>query len=631
MPTDSLLPALSALFEPQAGGGGSFGGGGGGGGGFSGGGGGGGGGDGAGMLVYFFIRLVFEYPLVGVPLLVVVIVVLAKGSKAGWGKHQERTIARTQLARRGRASRSAAELLRASDPDFDEARFLARVEVAFDKAQRSWCAQDLGPLRPFVSDGVFERFSLQLEEQREDGWRQGMEELSAGPLSIALVDPGKHFDSITVRIPFRARIDRRGLESGEAIAGSRLPREHFVECWTFVRRRGAKTLAGNGLIEGQCPNCGAPLSMNQSARCASCECLARSGQYDWVLTEITQESVWQPESEAEVLGLAAYIAERDPGMSVPLLEDRASVAFWRRCAADRADRVDPLLRVCTPELAERYAAELAAAPERPRAYVGDCAVGSVRTLGVLAGEERDRAVVEIVWDGRRARVGERGKRVLDEHRLLHRTLFVFARKAGERTSLDEAFTTACCRTCGAPDLGGTDPVCPYCEAPRTGGPSAWLLDDLPERGTGAAAAVEQELAALARGVAAPPAARPSAAGLVWWAALVVQQDGEVDPRERAALDSLAGRLGLGEGEVDVLLRSGRSGTVPPKPRDSREARAWLRALVELALADGSIDRTERRFLESAARRLGSSRRELAGVVRDVRGELYRESRAARRQ
>ena len=41
------------------------------------------------------------------------------------------------------------------------------------RQRESWCNQQLEPLRPFVSDGVFERFSLQIEEQKEDGWRQG--------------------------------------------------------------------------------------------------------------------------------------------------------------------------------------------------------------------------------------------------------------------------------------------------------------------------------------------------------------------------------------------------------------------------------------------------------------------------
>ena len=70
------------------------------------------------------------------------------------------------------------------------------------------------------------------------------------------------------------------LDTGKRIPGSKLPRDSFTEMWSFLRRRGAKTPSGEGRIEGKCPNCGAPLSMEQSARCGTCECLARSGQFD---------------------------------------------------------------------------------------------------------------------------------------------------------------------------------------------------------------------------------------------------------------------------------------------------------------------------------------------------------------
>ncbi len=104
------------------------------------------------------------------------------------------------------------------------------MRAAFHKAQESWCAQNLEPLRPFVSDGVFERFSLQIEEQREDGWRQGMDDLGCQLLSIAHVETGTHFDTVTVHIPFTADIHGLDLTTGKHVSGSRLPRKTFVEC-----------------------------------------------------------------------------------------------------------------------------------------------------------------------------------------------------------------------------------------------------------------------------------------------------------------------------------------------------------------------------------------------------------------
>ena len=618
-----LMPALS-LLAAQAGGGGAFGGGGGGGGG-GGSFGGGGDGDGSLYLIYVLVRLVIAYPAIGIPLLILAVATFFVGASRGWWKHQDRVIGRARPVRRMQASRVSASSLRATDPAFDEDRFLARVRTAFDKAQASWCAQDLEPLRPFVSDGVFERFSLQVEEQQLDGWRQGMADVSVGTPTIVHVESGQHFDNVTVRIPFEADIHRVDRESGQRIRGSKLPRNSFSECWSFLRRRGTKTLEGEGLIEGKCPNCGADLTMNQSAKCQYCECLARSGRFDWVLVEITQTSEWRPEFEAQVPGLTAY-AEHDPGLSVQQLEDRASVAFWRKCAADRLGDAGPWTRVADEPFCERYTRELATPGTGPRRYDTDCAVGSVRTLGILAGDKRDRAVVEVVWDGVLIEAGDSRPRPAKARRTLHRTLFVFGRRAGRQTSLDEAFTTTHCGTCGAHDTGGTDPACPYCGTPRTGNASTWLVEDILARGSEAALALQAELEALRQLVVTPdaPQPAPSISGLLAWSIALVRSDGEVVPRERPGIVSLAQREGLSLDRLDAMLEGADPTT--PEPRDEREAQEWLAYLTELALADGSISADERRFLEHAGERLGLDRRARARSIRAARTKLYRESR-----
>lgn len=618
--TDSIHALASLLVDVQAGGGGSFGGGGGGG----------GGGDGDGLfgIFYFLIRLAFEAPLIGVPLLVIAIAVVALGARKGKAKHQERVIRVQRPQLRSQDSRRLASRVQTADPAFDERSFLTRVETAFRTAQTSWCDQDLEQLRHFVTDGVFERFSLQIEEQRGDGWRQGMSGLEVGPVTLTHVDLGQHFETVTVQIGFRADIHRLNLETGKRIPGSQLPRNHFSECWSFVRRRGAKTIQENGLIEGQCPNCGAPLSVKQSARCETCEALVRSGEFDWVLAEITQSSEWRPETESELPGVARYL-KLDPGISIQLVEDRCSVAFWRKVAAGRRGNCEPLVRLATPEFCESYSAQTTRGDER--VYAAENAVGSVRTLGFLAGPEYDRAVVEVLSDGRRARVDSKGKRRLETSRHLRRELFVFKRRAGARTDLKETFTSSRCRACGAHDAGGTDPRCPYCEAPRTGDKSTWLLSDLLLDGSAEARALRQELQSESPVVeGAPLEVHLSSADLLSWATEMVKADGVLSPVERRALEQLARRNGLSSARIEELIERDPDPSVVPRPRDSYEARSWLRTLSELALADGSLQSGEKRFLKHAAKHLGVGAIELDRILSRARTNLYRRSKEARR-
>ncbi len=627
----ALITVLSSWFdatlgdEPQAGGGGRFGGDGGFGGGS------GGSDDGIGWLFYMLIRLAIEVPILGVPLLIGVAVVFVLGTRRGWWKHQERTIRHASVARKQRASHAAADVLRAHDPAFDEARFLARVRIAFHKAQAAWCAQDLAPLEPFVSDGVFERFTLQLAEQRQDGWRQGMDDVDLGRLALLQVASGEHFDTVTLRVPFAAKIYRIALANGERIRGSELPRDAFHECWTFQRRRGAQTLQGAGLIEGKCPNCSASLELNRTARCNHCASLVRNGQYDWILTEITQESEWQPEDERSLPGLQAF-RERDPGMNVAMLEDRASVAFWRKAAADRLGRTDPLVSVADDDLLASYAERLTPGADGLRTYGAECAVGSVRTLGVGSAAPADTAVVEVVWDALRAVVGpgHDGRR-LETQRTLRRTFFVFHRPAGQRTRLDEAFTTAHCANCGAPDDAGVATTCSYCDAPRRGDRSTWLLHEIAHRWMPAGERVVAELARLRGQVGARTGSQvPSTSGLVLWMASLVHDDGRIEPRERDTLRTLAQGLGLAPRRLEELLAAAPEDEAVPQPRDVTEARVWIDHLIELTLGDGLMSSRERRFLKRAAVRMGLSKQELDRRILEARKRLFRDSKLARR-
>jgi len=626
------LPLLASL-AVQAGGGGSFSGGGGGGSG--------GGGDDGWGLAFWLVRLAVEDPLLGVPLIVGLLLVLIVGSRLGWFQHQRRTIRRTGPLRDDLVSARLAARLRASDPLFDEARFLGRAARAFRLAQDAWCRQELEPLSAFVSDGVFERFSLQVEEQRRDGWRQGMDGLHLGEPSIAHVEVGTEFESVTVHLPFEADIHRLSLADGTRLRGSGLPTRSFSEHWSFVRRRGTRSLAGEGLIEGKCPNCAAPLAMNRAARCAYCQCLARSGRFDWVLAEITQSSEWRPERD-RIPGLAAYLV-RDPGMSPQMLEDRASVAFWRWVAAGREGRVDPLVRIADEALCRGTAEELARTPSTGRTFPADCAVGSVRTLGLLAGPEgavpraTDRAVVEIVWDSRRGRsdpagdsAGDSaGRLVVEGPRRLARSLFVFARAAGATTDLDEAFTTASCRSCGAHDPGGTAPACPWCNAPRRGGPSEWLLTDVLAAGSPEASLLRRELDALED----PPVVLSphSSSDLIAWCATLAASDGRIDERERLAVHSLAERLGVPAWRVDLGLAQPPAEASLSTPRTEPEARLWFDELLRIAFSDGHMAPAERRLLSTAATRLPLDGSTFTRLLTNTRATLYRESREARRQ
>ena len=82
-----------------------------------------------------------------------------------------------------------------------------------------------------------------------------------------------------------------------------------------------KSRPGGGLLEGNCPNCGAAVGqLNQSAVCEHCEAVLRSGQFDWVLVEITQASEYVPGVDSMIAG-ETQVQAIDPDFTVTHLED----------------------------------------------------------------------------------------------------------------------------------------------------------------------------------------------------------------------------------------------------------------------------------------------------------------------
>lgn len=628
----ALVLLLATEVAAQAGGGGSFGGGGG-----SGGDGDGGDGEFLFYLVYLLIRLVIEFPLLGIPLLILVAILAVVGSRSGWFRHQERVIRKGRGARQARIERVSGDELRKRDPGFDPAEFGKRVQQAFMKVQECWCDQDLRPVRCFVSDGIYERFSLQIEDQQRDGWRQGMADVELqGPPRLVHVGSDTHFDTATVRIDFRADIHRLAIESGARVAGSQLNATRFSECWSFLRRRGVQTVP-RGLLEGNCPNCAAPLELNASTRCPSCKSEIQSGQYDWVLAEITQASEWSVQDTAAVPGLEA-LQQRDPDLNLQHLEDRASVMFWRWTRAERDGSTDALRKVATQRLLDSSAVVSSAPGEHPPddEYLGDRAVGSVKTLALIPGDVIDRAIIEVVWDGRRVpRSGDALASRLP--RLLHRSLLVVVRSSSARTQLDQALSSAHCTRCGAPGEGGTAAACAFCGEPLHRGGEDWLLDQLVRSAQSAEGrALRDEL----RDSGAPgpgqalrtkAASEPSRAALLRWALRTARADGNFSPQENEACRKLAARLEIPEHRLELLLQNEGPGGANEPPDASERPDEHLATMIEMALADGHISGAEQRLIESTARGAGLARSELHRLTANARRNLYQQSRADLRE
>jgi predicted lipid-binding transport protein (Tim44 family) len=177
--------------------------------------------------------------------------------------------------------------IKAEDPTFDPEAFRGRAQQAFLALQQAWQDRDLTASRPFMSPGLYLGWSSQVQQLIELHKKNVLDGLRIDGLDVVKVVHGQTFDNVTVRMAATCADYEVDERNGRMIFGSKSPSQ-FVEYWTFQRSVGAQT-TGRSILDKVCPNCGAPLEINQVGECRYCKAAVTSGRFDWVLSRIEQE------------------------------------------------------------------------------------------------------------------------------------------------------------------------------------------------------------------------------------------------------------------------------------------------------------------------------------------------------
>ena len=610
-------------------------------------------------ILYWICWLCWHYPKIGFPLLFIFIGFFVFSGFFAKGKYQDNVITRGQRAGSQLDQEQATAIMRDADPAFDAPLFLTRVRNAFMRMQDAWCAHDLESIRPFVSDGIAERFSLQFQEQRDAGYRNKMEHIKIVEAVLSDARTSRVFNSVTVCITASAADYRVSIADGKYVSGKRGV-ESFTEFWTFVRRGGVTSLKDKpGLLEGNCPNCGAAvaaksadgkaISIGGSAKCAACKSLLHSGALDWVLTEITQATA----SEVDKYGAEASVQtyqENDPGFCPEHIEDRASVIFWRWAKSQRLGDIAPLRKVATPEFCESSVGDFKAQTDATgrRGFMGRCAVGAVDMLGVLPGKadsEWDRAVVRLEWSGTRLAVkpGTRETSTVPGGGLSV-TIATLIRRKGMKSDPGVGLSSSHCPSCGAAQSDDAADACAYCATVLNDGQADWVLSGFHNSNSAEARAVVAELNPN-WGKREEPAtggdsshastmelAPTSVTGMIGWLAQVIAEDGVVTDEELRLFQATCENHSIPTRESEAILagaKSGSGGTIP-SPANPREAIRWLQALAETVADHGKLAAEDQQLMKLAAVKLGLSDADVRRIAKLVRSQSLRDAREALR-
>lgn len=177
--------------------------------------------------------------------------------------------------------------LQTVDPNFDPDHFLEFAEMAFFLVKKALQDRDPTGARAFVGDAVYQQLQTEIEQIKAsrrvlvlDGlWVKGVRLLQVG------AEPGWFF----IAVAFQAAATPYYTDdtTGQRMEGA-TEEQDIPETWTFARAESAKSKIGGGVMEYKCPNCGAPFALSQLGVCGHCGAPVASGQFDWIVTEMTR-------------------------------------------------------------------------------------------------------------------------------------------------------------------------------------------------------------------------------------------------------------------------------------------------------------------------------------------------------
>jgi tellurite resistance protein len=326
-----------------------------------------------------------------------------------------------------------------------------------------------------------------------------------------------------------------------------------------------------------------------------------SGHYDWVLAEITQGSQYQTQAD-EPKGFAQQ-RQRDPALSTEVLEDRASLLFWKWIEAQSGGDAARLAKVASPAFVDRIKAEIAQLAEQgKRKCFIECAVGAVDTLQFVQAGERTIAAVEIRWSARMAIAAPEGQPPSVPSQP-QRHVMLLERRAGAQTG-SAGMATNRCPSCAAPLSDNGQPTCDSCCSVLSGGEADWVLRDFGSWEWWRAQGQKPAASALS-GQEVPD--REERERLVYLMVAMAKADGVIDQKESAMLRMAAGRWEVPWANVEQAMNAADE-ALPAVEKGSAEAESMLRDVVQLMRADGKIDAKEKKLLKQLAIHLGFQER-----------------------
>lgn len=181
-----------------------------------------------------------------------------------------------------------AEKIAESDPNFSADKFIAFVQESYIKLQNSWSERNIESVRLILTPELFAKSSAQIEEFKTNGRINVIERIGIQSAYITDYVANGETEAITVFL-YATQKDYIVDENTKAVLeGSDKMFRYSKYLIKLVRPKGVTTDVDSGISAKNCPNCGAPLEITASGKCAYCDSIISNSEHSWVISSISR-------------------------------------------------------------------------------------------------------------------------------------------------------------------------------------------------------------------------------------------------------------------------------------------------------------------------------------------------------
>ena len=356
---------------------------------------------------------------------------------------------------------------------FPEGLDATKVQSAFMGVQKAWQEKNLKDIRKWISDGVYQRYTAQFAMMNKLDQVNILSNIRINSIKPTKTSVDGKYHTVDVGVSFT--IDDKFVSNKYPQFNESYPSDSDVEYWTFIKRGDAKQDT-NMYNNSNCPNCSSPFTteMGEISRCVNCGTLTNTANYDWVLSEITQDEDYTTASGLERDANLHQLTQNDHYFSVQRLEDIASNVFMQIMQVMGGEKEQRLSRFADKD---SIAQILSIRGDLGnfifnRLYLNEVTMDDYNTdNGHLNLSFMVRANFQRVQAGQTIRLIDDEIMTRDFHLVLSKNLSAL------NTAAKETVYSYECPTCAAPYTDTTNDVCPYCGTGLADMDKSWVLTD----------------------------------------------------------------------------------------------------------------------------------------------------------